>query len=261
MHALTLAEWLAAEPFCLVMSSGFFGFFAHAGMLSALEERGLMPARLGGSSAGALVAGMWASGRSAAWIGDELFRLERRDFWDPGPGLGLLRGRMFRERLEAALATSRFEDCNVPAFASTYDVVRRCVRVLDRGPLALALHASCAVPGMFHPVWIDGLPHVDGGVADRPGIRGVREGERVLFHHLASRSPWRRRGSDSMRIPERERMTTLVIPELPRVGPFRLQAGRDAFSRARDGTRLALDRRMTTTSSGAPWLSPATGSL
>ena len=40
----TLREWLAQGPFTLAMSSGFFGFFAHAGVLLALREAGLAPA-------------------------------------------------------------------------------------------------------------------------------------------------------------------------------------------------------------------------
>ena len=51
----TLADWLALEPFGLTLSSGFFGFFAHAGVVQALAERKLQPASLSGSSAGALI--------------------------------------------------------------------------------------------------------------------------------------------------------------------------------------------------------------
>ena len=238
----TLADWLRDEPFSLVMSSGFFGFFAHTGVLAALEEQRLAPARVGGSSAGALVTGIWASGRSSAWIADELLALRRQDFWDPQPGLGLLRGRLFRERLERVLDASTFAGCRVPFHASVYDPVRRRVRVVTEGALAPAIQASCAVPLLFHPVWIDGRPYVDGGVADRPGLQGAHASDRVFFHHLASRSPWRRPGSPSMEIPPRERMTTLVVRDLPRVGPFRLPAGRRAFERARDATRAALLR-------------------
>jgi NTE family protein len=242
MVAPTLAEWLAERPFSLVMSSGFFGFFAHTGMLGALEERGLVPERVGGSSAGALVGGVWASGRSTEHIATTLLALRREHFWDPAIGPGLLRGRRFRELLEETLDARDFETCRVPAFTAVYDVVGRIVRVMDRGLLAPAIQASCAVPGLFHPVWLDGRPHVDGGVADRPGLSGTRPGERVLFHHLASRSPWRREGSKAMEIPTQEGMTTLVIEGLPRVGPFRLPAGKLAFEQARAATRRALGR-------------------
>ncbi|MCA9643918.1 MAG: patatin-like phospholipase family protein, partial [Myxococcales bacterium] len=65
------------------MSSGFFGFFAHAGVLRALERAELTPRAVSGSSAGALVTGLWAAGLGAEAIEDELMRLERDHFWDP----------------------------------------------------------------------------------------------------------------------------------------------------------------------------------
>ncbi len=64
----------------------------------------------------------------------------------------------------------------------------------------------------------------------------------MLFHHLASRSPWRRKGSPALRVPRRAGLTTLVIDPLPRVGPFRLPEGARAFDVARRATREALDR-------------------
>lgn len=238
----TLREWLAEDAFALGMSSGFFGFFAHCGVLEVLEGEGLLPRRVAGSSAGALVTGAWASGLSGAELADELLGLKRTDFWDPSPGAGLLRGRLFRRRLERLLPAENMESCRVPLSVSVYDVLRRRVRVLDRGPLAPALHASCAVPVMFHPVRHAGGVLIDGGVSDRPGLTGLRDEPRVLFHHLASRSPWRRRGSDALRIPRRAGLVTLVVEMLPRVGPFRLEQGRLAYGAAKEATKRALDR-------------------
>src|SRR3954470_8125789 len=97
----TLRDYLREGPFALAMSSGFFSFFAHTGFFTVLEDEGLLPARISGSSAGALVGGAWAAGMSARALGRELCALERRDFWDPGVGAGLLRGKLFRERLDA----------------------------------------------------------------------------------------------------------------------------------------------------------------
>jgi NTE family protein len=235
-----LADWLREGPFSLTMSSGFFGFFAHAGLLTVLEDEGLLPARISGASAGALVGGAWAAGIDAKRFADILFALRREDFWDPRIGAGLLRGELFRARLDAMLPARTFEQCRVPFALSAFDLIARRVRVLGKGALAPAIQASCAVPIMFHPVWIGGRPYVDGGVADRPGLAGMPSSERVLFHHLASRSPWRRRGSPSMAIPSREKMTTIVIGDLPRVGPFRLAVGVRAFEAARRGMQRAL---------------------
>src|SRR4051794_34661937 len=110
----TLREWLREGPFSLGMSSGFFGFFAHTGVMTVLEDCDLAPARLAGSSAGALVTGLWASGVSAIRLRDELIALRREHFWDPSPGLGLLRGRLFRERLDSLLVARTFAACRRP---------------------------------------------------------------------------------------------------------------------------------------------------
>jgi NTE family protein len=235
---MTLREWLREEPFSLAMSSGFFGFFAHCGLMTVLEDAGLLPVRLTGSSAGALVAGAWASGLDAPELAKELMQLERAHFWDPRPGLGLLHGRLFRERLSSLLPKGRFEECRAPVAVSVFDLRSRTTRVIAAGALAPALHASCAVPLMFHPVRHEGTLLWDGGVLDRPGLAGMPAGERVLFHHLASKSPWR----TSLEMPRRAGMTTLVIEDLPRSGPFKLDEGRRAFEAARKATRVALDR-------------------
>jgi NTE family protein len=241
--APTLREWLRARPFALGLSSGFFGFFAHSGLLTVLEDEGLLPARLAGSSAGALVAGLWASGVDGPRLRDELHALRREDFWDPRPGLGLLRGRLFRERLDALLAVRTFAACRAPLAVSVYDTLARATRVLTAGELSPAIQASCAVPLLFHPVWVDGRPLLDGGIADRPGLDGLPDdGGRVLHHHLASRSPWRKRGARSMDVPARSGLLALAIRGLPRVGPFRLEEGPRAFAAARRAVLEALGR-------------------
>jgi NTE family protein len=222
------------------MSSGFFGFFAHTGFLSVLEDEGLAPSRVSGSSAGALVGGAWASGLPALALKDTLFALRRESFWDPRVGPGLLRGELFRRLLDALLPVSTFAACRVPLAVSVFDLVTRRTRVLEDGLLAPAIQASCSVPFLFHPVWIAGRPYVDGGVADRPGLMGVPHGDRVLFHHLASRSPWRRRGSPSLELPRRQNLASVVLDDLPRVGPFKLDVGRRAFEAARVGMKRAL---------------------
>ena len=234
----TLREWLREGPFTLVMSSGFFGFFAHTGVFEVLEDEGLLPSHVSGSSAGALVTGAWAGGVDAPALASELERLERAHFWDPAPGPGLLRGRRFREKLEAMLGGSSFERARARATVSVFDVRTRSTHVVSHGALAPAIQASCAVPLLFHPVVLGGRPYLDGGILDRPGLLGVPEdGRRVLFHHLASKSPWRA----TLDMPKRAGMVTLVMDGLPRSGPFKLGEGRRALAAARRAMKAALD--------------------
>jgi NTE family protein len=235
---MTLREHLRRGPFALAMSSGFFSFFAHTGFLTVLEDEGLLPVRVSGSSAGALVTGAWAAGLDAPALARELDGVRRSDFWDPSLGAGLLGGRLFRARLERLLPTRTFAACRVPLAVSVFDVRTRRTRVLATGDVAAAIHASCAVPFMFHPVSIDGRSYLDGGILDRPGLVGMPEREpRVLFHHIASKSPWRTK----LEVPRRPGMVTVVLEGLPRSGPFRLAEGRRAFRAARDAMTRALD--------------------
>ena len=236
----SLREWLSAEPFGLTLSSGFFGFFAHCGVVSALEENHLYPAELSGSSAGALVASLWAAGLSSEEMRERLFTLDKADFWDPSFGAGLLRGQKFRELLTSMLPVQNFEDCRRPLSLSATELFKRRTHVMNTGHLAAAIYASCCVPLMFQPIRINNRLLVDGGVTDRPGLAGMQS-KRVLYHHLASRSPWRRKQGAHTVIPERHNLHSLVITGLPRVGPNKLEAGRTAYSRAKEAALQALD--------------------
>ena len=129
----------------------------------------------------------------------------------------------------------------MPLALSVWDVFARRTVVLESGALAPAIHASCALPVLFHPVRHGGRLYADGGIADRPGLAGVPDGERVLYHHLTARSPWRRKGSSALRVPARRGLEAIALDGLPRLGPFRLAHGREAMERAAAGAREALD--------------------
>ena len=230
-------------PFTLTLSSGFFGFFAHTGVLSALLAEGLIPAKVTGSSAGALVGGVWASGRSIEEIQHELFQLKRDDFWDPQLGLGLLRGELFEAKLRGLLACASFEELAYPLEVTAFHCGRLRARVFSTGELAPVIRASCTFPGLFQPVWIAGAPYIDGGVSDRPGWAGVGAQERVFYHHLLSRSRLRT-ALGLTRIPQRKHTAALAISGLPRCRPSDLTAGPQAFQEAREVTLRALDQML-----------------
>ena len=239
----SLRTWLNEAPFTLTLSSGFFGFFAHCGVLSALIEEGLTPASATGSSAGALVNGIWASGRSIEELKDALFELRREDFWDPAFGFGLLKGELFDGRLRQLLACDTFAETRVPLRVTAFNCARLKSRVFNQGELAPVIRASCTFPGLFHPVWIEGAPYIDGGVSDRPGWSGIDSHERVLYHHLLSRS--RLRGVLGLtQVPQRSNTVGIVINQLPRCSPQNLSEGPAAFAAARETTLRTLDLRL-----------------
>ncbi|WP_290492391.1 patatin-like phospholipase family protein [Alcanivorax sp.] len=241
-HQGVLADWLAETPFTLAMSSGFFGFFAHFGTLRALLEHGLAPARFCGSSAGALVGACVASGASINAIEDMLLGLDRSQFWDPSPGLGLLSGQAFRRMLAGLLPAQRMEEARTPLAVSAWQAKSRRTQVLQQGNLVEAVYASCAVPLLFQPARIGGRYYWDGGIADRHGLAATYPGERVLYHHLQSRSPWRGSHSKALHHPSRPNLVTLAIDGLVRSGPGKLEQGRQAMHQAYNATGRALAR-------------------
>ena len=236
----TLREWILKEPTTLAMSSGFFGFFAHLGVVTALEEINFKPQRVVGSSAGALIGSLWASGMSPDAIRTLLFGIKRKDFWDPGLGRGLLRGEKFRALLKSHLPVQKMQDCRYPLALSVYDKNKKETYVITEGDLVDAIYVSCAVPILFQPLLIQGRLSADGGVLDRHGMMGAADGERIFYHHLKSRSPWRKKNSPALQVPQRQNMQALVIDGLPRLGPFKLHLGPDAFNKGLQGAREGL---------------------
>ena len=238
----TLGDWLADVPFTLALSSGFFGFFAHFGVVKALHEQGLKPARYCGSSAGALVGACMAASGDCSALEQRLLSLGKADFWDPSPGLGLLAGDAFRQMLKDLLPVSDLAHTSTPVAVSAWHGGSRRTRVLASGDPVEAVYASCAVPFLFQPARIQGGYYWDGGIADRHGLASTWPGERVLYHHLQSRSPWRRPNSPALEPPRRPNLITLAIDDLPRSGPNRLDQGRIALEKAYQATRQALSR-------------------
>tara|TARA_B100001964_G_C14105473_1_gene541309 strand:+ start:272 stop:1039 length:768 start_codon:yes stop_codon:yes gene_type:complete len=237
--ANTRAEQLREQPFTLVLSAGFFGFFAHTGILAALEEFELEPDRIVGASAGALAGGLWAAGLSAAELQDELAGLERRDFWDPGLPLGgLLKGRRFEAMLSRMLSgrgIRYFEDCQRPFSAVVFDLIGRQTTTIDRGHLVPAIRASCAVPLMFRPVRVGWRYYVDGGLKDRAALSMTEQDEYIVHHELPTQSAW---SGLSFREAGRSKPAHhLTISSLPRLGPFRLRRGMEAVEHARQQAR------------------------
>ncbi len=251
-RGITLREWLADRPFTLAMSSGFFSFFAHGGVLTALDEESLLPDAVSGSSAGALTGGLWAAGLDPGEIRGLYLSIRKRDFWDPAPGPGLLRGRLFRRLIRGVVPVQTIECCRKPLAVSTFDVTRLRTRVLCSGDLARALYASCAVPLMFRPLWHLGGLLVDGGLRDRPGLRGVPDGQRVFYHHIMTGNSRSDRRDGIPHASGRADLVALAIPRLPRPGPNALELGAAAWSAAREATLRALDRVVGPAGAGTP---------
>lgn len=140
---------------------------AHIGVLDVLDQAGLAPAVVTGTSAGALVGALYAAGRSAA----EISALAGTLHWARLVRPGITRRALFETgRLGAflhdALDGSDFADLRYPFAAVACELTTGQRVVMRDGPVATAVLASSAIPGVFPPVERDGMLLVDGGLAD-----------------------------------------------------------------------------------------------
>lgn len=240
MERITLSEWLSREPFTLTLSSSFFGFFAHCGVAEALYEAGLTPSRITGASAGALVGGALSSGLSPKEMKEILFHVKKEDFWDPSPGLGLLRGKKFLSILERHF-TPTFESAKIPLEVAVLDLFSLRTAFLKDGPLPKAVAASCAVPVLFHPVRIGRRIYLDGGTFHKSGLNLAHPADRTFSVFLQGEGPsdayeWSRSFG---KIGPAQKV--LRLKKLPRLHYNSLEKGELAYKEAYRRTKEALN--------------------
>jgi len=161
----------------VALSGGAVRGAAHIGVLRVLEDAGLCPALIAGTSVGAIIGAARAAGRALGdverlFAGLDWFSLVR-------PTLKLKRSLMDNRRLGRFLRTelglTRFEELQIPFAAVACDLDSGEAVALTRGDLAQAIRASSALPGLFPPERIDGRLLVDGGIVENLPVRVARD--------------------------------------------------------------------------------------
>ncbi|MEN9797750.1 MAG: hypothetical protein RL653_1446 [Pseudomonadota bacterium] len=276
----TLLERLRGRRVGVVLSAGFFGFFGHAGFWKALEEAGIRPSAWAGTSAGGMVAAFAASGAKVEDVEALLGGLRKSDFWDPdlfgaawgalrgtSEPTGLLKGRRFRALLERHLPASRIEACPTPLLLVAANLSRGGAATLSHGPLAEAVHATCAYPGLFRAVDVAGEWLWDGGLVDKAPLCALAESpagaelDTFVVHYLPTRSASAPTGAmayargvstgvAALRHAHFQRQVELLRTRgkevmvleanLPAVSPSSLSTGRAALEAAWSSTRAAI---------------------
>ncbi len=150
----------------LALSGGSIKGFAHLGVLQYLDEVGIRPDLLAGTSAGALVGAFYADGYSPSEIVELMSILKLSSMTDLRPlkAPGLLDTAPFERFLSQHLRHDRLEDLPIPLRVVATDLDRGEPRVFCEGDLARVVRASCSIPVLFHPVEIEGTTYVDGGL-------------------------------------------------------------------------------------------------
>jgi len=159
----------------LALGGGGTRGFAHVGVIKALEEAGVVPDIITGSSSGAIIAALYASGRSGRELEAIALELTREDLVDVNLiGRGWVRG----EALQA-FVNRMVRDLPIERLARPFAVIATAAKdgrmaVFNRGNTGIAVRASASVPNLFVPPTINGEEYVDGGLSSPVPVRVAR---------------------------------------------------------------------------------------
>jgi NTE family protein len=149
----------------LALSGGGAKGFAHAGVIQALEERGIYPDVIAGTSAGSIVGSLYADGYSPEDIIDFFNKTSFSKFATlAGANGGLFRIDNFKKALKLKFRAVNFEELKIPMYINATDMVHGKNVFFNSGPLLDVVIASCSVPIIFEPEVIDHIPYSDGGL-------------------------------------------------------------------------------------------------
>jgi len=172
------------KSFALALGGGGARGLAHIAVIEALDEMGVTPTAIAGTSIGAMIGAAYAAGMRGKEIRHHVIAFAhdwgqtRRRLMTARAGnlVDLLYGRLsqatqidpekFCEQFMPAQVPNDFSHLTIPFIAMATDLHRRSELAIASGPLRPALAASIAIPGLFRPMIIDGRVLIDGGATN-----------------------------------------------------------------------------------------------
>lgn len=165
---------------CYVLTGGSLrGICGHIAAITALERAGLHPSAVVGTSAGAIVGGLYAAGMTPEAIQDAVANMRRKDYIDPdyvglimrslmlGHGLtGIIKGQAMLKWFKSHLPVDDFAATRFPLGICTTNITQGTPELITSGKISSAMRASSAIPFFFKPQKIGTSYYVDGGVVN-----------------------------------------------------------------------------------------------
>ena len=242
----------------LALGGGAARGFAHIGVLQVLEEEGIKPQMVVGTSAGSVVASFYASGKTGQqlqWLADTMDESQFTDWANPFTGRGMLRGEALGKYINSQLNGMKIEDMKLPLGIVATDLRTGDGVLFRRGDVATAVRASSAVPSVFEPVRIAGKDYVDGGLVSPVPVRYAKQmgADLVLAIDISSR-PEDAKTSDMLKVLlqtfsimgksisqlELVQADVVVRPALPDIGSTEFSARKKSIEAGRAAMKQAL---------------------
>ncbi len=186
----------------LALGGGAARGFAHIGVIQVLEESGIKPDLVVGTSAGSLVAALYASGKGGAALGQLADSMDESAFTDWSfPGRGLIRGEALARYVRENTGNRSIEKLPLPLGIVATDLDSGAPILFQRGDPGVAVRASSAVPAVFQPVRIGTHEYVDGGLVSPVPVRFARQmGAELVIAVDISAAPDGNATGDAMRM-------------------------------------------------------------
>jgi NTE family protein len=186
----------------LALGGGAARGFAHIGVIQVLEEHGIKPDLVVGTSAGSLVATLYASGKSGAELATMAQSMDESAITDWAfPGRALIRGEALARYVREQTGGKMIEQMKLPLGVVATDLDSGQPILFQRGDPGTAVRASSAVPAVFQPVRVGSREYVDGGLVSPVPVRFARQmGAQLVIAVDISAAPEGNATGDVMRM-------------------------------------------------------------
>lgn len=160
----------------LALGAGASRGLAHIGVLQVLEEYGIIPDIIAGSSIGAIVGSLYAAGIPPKMIEGIAENLDMKRYYDVGiPKLGFIKGDKLEELIRILTKGMTFDQMKIPLSITAVDLKSNRSVIINEGKVYKAVRASISIPGIFVPVFDGDQVLVDGGLLERVPTRVVQD--------------------------------------------------------------------------------------
>lgn len=169
----------------LVLSGGGTRGIAHLGLLKVFDEIGLKPSVISGSSSGAIIGALYASGYTPDEILEIIKQIKLLKILRPAlRKTGLLKMDVTETLYHQFITKNSFEELSIPLIVTATDLQLGATEYFSTGELIRPLMASSSVPVLFDPVRIGGRCYVDGGLLNNFPVEILRDKcEKIIGFH------------------------------------------------------------------------------
>ena len=138
----------------------------HIWIIQYIQEHDISITEVSGTSIGAIIAGMYATGMSAEEMQEAFSGINYRMFFDGNIDLGVFGGKNIKTRLTWIFGKKKIEDCDIPCSIIAWNLHTGEEKIFRKGSLVDAVRASMSLPWIISPYEIDGNMYIDGGIVN-----------------------------------------------------------------------------------------------